>query len=241
MNKVPLGVLSDMRKIKKPVIIGIMVVGVLVGAILLYTLTPHKKVVESETEVPKPVQPTTEPSVQEELADSELNNLYRELFIARSNASDGVGIIEQKTIKGITYRLSNDNNYLIKELGNKEYIYKNGVWEEYTTSKVEDTGTITKEEVLNKLGNLSNVATTYSKLEGVTGEPYNDFLHYFYSTYPDVDFNEIRVYSINDVNLCAVVSRDNSIKVFIGNKTYELTSLSFEEYKEVVNMLNVAY
>ena len=78
-----------------------------------------------KTEVPKPVQPTTEPSVQEELTDSELNNLYRELFIARSNASDGVGIIEQKTIKGITYRLSNDNNYLIKELGNKEYIYKN--------------------------------------------------------------------------------------------------------------------
>ena len=91
-----------MRKIKKPFIIGIMVVGVLVGAILLYTLTPHKKVVDNETEVPKPVQPTTEPSAQEELTDSELNNLYRELFIARSNASDGVGIIEQKTIKGIT-------------------------------------------------------------------------------------------------------------------------------------------
>ena len=241
MNRVPLGVLSNMRKIRKPIIIGIVIVGIVVGAILLYTLTSHKKVADNETEVPKPVQPTVEPSVQEELTDRELNNLYRELFIARSNASDGVGIIEQKTVKGITYRLSNDNNYLIKELGNKEYIYKNGVWEEHTTTKVEGTGTITKEEVINKLGNLSNVATTYSKLEGVTGEPYNDFLHYFYGTYPDVDFNEIRVYSINDVNLCAVVSRDNSIKVFIGNKTYELTSLSFEEYKEVVNMLNVAY
>lgn len=229
-----------MRKLKKPVIIVGTVLAIGVISTLLYAVFKPKKVVNnSASEEPTTQENTNSSETPEELSSQELQSLYKELFMDRSEASSGIGIIEQKTIKGITYYLSPDNNYIIKEIGNKKYEYVNGSWIDYKTEEITDTGTLTKEDVLSKLGDLSSPATEVSKVEGKTTAGYNDFLAYFYQTYPYAEFSEIRVYTVNNMNLALVVSNDNKVNVFVGKGTYELTKLSLDEYKDIIKQLKI--
>ena len=212
------------------------IVAAIVGTVLVL-FGNHK--VKQTTKETSTIEQENKDETVEDLSDEELKQLYRTLYSNRVESSTGVGIIEQKTIKGIKYSLSNDNNYVVKEVGGKKYKYVNGVWEEFKTNEITGTGTLTKAEVLSKLGDLSHEATVASKVEGKYNSQYNDFLHWFYSNYEDADFVEIRVYSVNNVNLVLVTSTTNDNKIFIGNGEYELTKLSFSEYKEIVLSLNI--
>ena len=225
---------------KKKIIIGSLVLVLLSCSIVVVTLFMNKK---KDSNTGNSNQQTQEQEQKEEtpedLSDEELKQLYRTLYSNRVEASNGVGIIEQKVIKGIKYSLSNDNNYVVKEVNNRKYKYVNGTWEEFTTNEISGDGTLTKKDVLDKLGDLSSEATVASKVEGKYNTQYNDFLHWFYKTYQDADFVEVRVYTVNNVNLVLVTTSNNDNKIFIGNGEYELTKLSFQEYKEIVLSLNI--
>jgi len=104
------------RKLKKPVLIIGTVVAIGVISTLLYVVFKPKKVINNNaSEEPTTQENTNSSETPEELSPQELQSLYKELFMDRSEASSGIGIIEQKTIKGITYYLSPDNNYIIKD------------------------------------------------------------------------------------------------------------------------------